>query len=348
MENKSDNSGIALYYPFINVQDIEWLKCSLLYWDAIRCIAPSENHFDDDIKYLSDEGVIIATNPREYSVDSSFKFAKKIKKYCNNQGKLDAKVRNYLNKISPELKDLTLHNDKFSERIFQEMDCKVVLGHFVKETSRFYHAQPYITALYLTVLASEMSNKINAPMLTDIPGLSGLGQHILWSDEIVPSVDEPENFLLQLDIQFPSAKELMNLTFDDIIIFRKNRTDERRRFRRAVEEIRRHAQGIKDTNALKDYLNDRKQEIQQAIDDHNKSLRDIGIKDFTSSIRASWPALFGFSVGHIAGGAAGILSAIGFAGISLAFNKISISQEYRKAIKECPWHYMINLERDLR
>jgi len=347
MENKSDNFGTALYYPFINVQDIEWLKCSLLYWDAIRCIAPSEAYFDDDIKYLSDEDVIIATNPREYSVDSSLNFAKKIEKYCNNQGKLDAKVRNYLNEKFPELKDLTLHSDKFSERIFQEMGHKVILGRFEDGVGKFYQAQPYISALYLMVLAAEMSKKINAPMLTDILGLSGLGQHILWSDEIVPSVDEPENFLLQLDIQFPSEKELMSLAFDDIIKFRKNRNDERRRFRRAVEEIRRHAQGIKDTNALTDYLNDHKQEIQQAIDDHNKSLRDIGIKNFTSSIRASWPALFGFVVEHIAGGPAGIISAIGLAGISLAYNKTTISQEYRKATKECPWHYLINLERDL-
>ena len=84
MAEKSDNFGIALYYPFINVQDIDWLKCALLYWDAIRCIAPSEDYFDEHIKFLSDEGVIIATNPREYSVDSSLKFAKKIEKYCRS------------------------------------------------------------------------------------------------------------------------------------------------------------------------------------------------------------------------------------------------------------------------
>jgi hypothetical protein len=34
MTDKSNNFGIALYYPFINIQNIEWLKCALLYWDA--------------------------------------------------------------------------------------------------------------------------------------------------------------------------------------------------------------------------------------------------------------------------------------------------------------------------
>ena len=348
MENKSDNFGIALYYPFINVQDIDWLKCALLYWDGIRCITPSPDYFEGDIEYLFDKGLIKPTNPKEYSMGASVKFVRKIQEYCHNQGELDVKVRNYLEKKFPQLKYVTIHNEKLCEKVFQEMGHKVILGGFEDGISEFYQAQPYISALYLMVLAAEMSKKINAPMLTDILGLSGLGQRILWSDEIVPSVDEPENFLLQLDIQFPSAKELMNLTFDDIIIFRKNRTDERRRFRRAVEEIRRHAQGIKDTNALTDYLNDQKQEIQQAIDDHNKSLRDIGIKNFTSSVLAVCPSLFGIEIEKIAGETAGILSAIGLVGITLAFNKTTISQEYRRATKECPWHYMINLERDLR
>ena len=348
MTEQTDNFGIALYYPFINVQDIDWLKGALLYWDAIRCIAPGEDYFDGDIKYLSDEGAIVATDPKSYSTDASVIFAQKMQKYCHNQSKLDIKVINYLKEKFPDLKDVQIHRAKFSEQVFRELGLKVVLGHFDENGfSRFYSAQPYIAVLYLTVLAGEMSKKINAPMLTDIPGLSGLGQHILWSKEIVPSGTEPENFLTQLDIYFPSQEELAKLPFDDILRFRQRRNDERRNFRKAVEDIRSKAQGMEDSNALVDYLNDRKQDIQQAIDDHQKSLRDIGVKSFTSSIKATWPSLFGIPVGVKAGGAVGLLSAIGLAGISIACSKTAISQEYRKTIKDCPWHYLINLEREL-
>jgi len=238
MKDNSNNFGIALYYPFINIQDIEWLKCALLYWDAIRCIAPERHHFNDEIKYLSDEGIIIPTNPKPYSIDASVAFAKKIKKYCHNQPELDKKVRSYLDERFPELKDVTIHRDKFCEEIFREMGHKIVLGCFEGGVSKFYHAQPYITALYLMFLASEMSTKIHAPMLTDIPGLSELGQYILWSDDIIPTEKHQDNILIQLDIDFPAPEQLMNLSFDDILRFCQQRNDERKRFRNAVEGIR--------------------------------------------------------------------------------------------------------------
>jgi len=347
MEQNKNNYGIALYYPFINVQDINWLKSALLYWDHIRCITPSTDYFKDDIKYLSDEGLIIATDPKDYRIEASGRFLKKLQKYCNNQGALDAKVRNYIEERFPELKDVPIHNEKLEEKLFQEMGHKVLLGHVVNGVSRFYHARPYISILYLMTLASEMSKKIRVPMLTDILGLSGLGQYILWSNDIIPQETDQNEILVQMDMEFPSSQDLLRLSFDDICIFREKRSEERRRFRRAIEEIRIQAQSIDDPNALADLLNDHKRQVQQAINDHKRTLRDIGIKNFTSSIKASWPSLFGISIGQIAGGLSGILSAIGLAGISIAFNKTSISQDYSREIKDCPWHYLINLEKEL-
>jgi cellulose biosynthesis protein BcsQ len=341
-----NNYGVALYYPFINVQDIDWLKSALLYWDHIRCITPSSDYFEDDIKYLYDEGIIIATNPKDYPTDASVKFVREMEKYCHNQGELDIRVINYLEGRFPELKNVTIHNDKLDERLYQEMGHKVVLGYFAADgVSRFYQAQPYISALYLITLASEMSKKIHIPMLTDIPGLAGLGEHILWSGAIIPENIRQGDILTQMNIPYPSVEDLERLSFDDIIRFRRGRNDERRRFRNTIEEIRYQSQSINDPNALADFFNAKKQEIQQAIDDHKKTLRDIGIKYFTSAIKVSWPSL---PIGQIAGGTAGILSAIGLVGISLASNKTSISQEYRKAIKDCPWHYLISLEQNLR
>jgi len=348
MTDKLSDFGVSLYYPFINVQDTEWLKCALLYWDAIRCIAPEQHHFNDEIKYLSDEGAIIATNPKPYSLDASVAFVKKMQKYCHNQGALDTKVRCFLEERFPELKDVTIHNDKFCEEIFREMGHKVALGHFEGGVSKFYHAQPYIAALYSMVLAMEMSTKINAPMLTDIPGLSDLGQYILWSDNIIPPKTQQDNVLMQLNVDFPASEQLAELSFDDILGFRQQRNDERRRFRRAVEEIRRKAQELDDPSALSDYLNEQKQEIQQSINDHRKTLNDIGIKNFTSSLNIAWPCLFGVAIGEIAGGVAGVLSAIGMVGMSLVKNKITVSQEHYKEIKNCPWHYLINLEQELK
>jgi hypothetical protein len=153
---------------------------------------------------------------------------------------------------------------------------------------------------------------------------------------------------VQLNVDFPASEQLERLSFDDILKFRQQRNDERRRFRRAVEEIRGKAQELDDPSALSDYLNEQKQEIQQSINDHRKTLNDIGIKNFTSSLKIAWPCLFGVAIGEVAGGVIGLLSAIGMVGISLAKNRVTVSQERHKEIKNCPWHYLINLEQELK
>jgi len=347
MTKQTDNFGTALYYPFINVQDLDWLKCALLYWDSIRCITPDESYFEDEIKCFRDEGAIIATDPKSYSHVASVKFAMKMEKYCHDQSELDKKVVGYLEEGFPELKNVTIHSDKFSDKVFKKLGHKVFLGHFEKGVSKFYHAQPYITALYLLFLAKEMSNKINAPMVTDVPGLSELGQYILFSEEIIPSDFKSDNMLLQLDIKFPSATDLAHLSFDDILKFRNQRNDERRRFRKAIEEIRQKSHALEDPHALADYFNDKKQEIKQTVDDHQKSLNDIGITHFTSSLIIVGIPLTAICAGKIACSTEGILSAIATISLLLVKSQVAISKERREEIKNCPWHYLINLMQEL-
>jgi hypothetical protein len=347
LTDKSNNFGVALYYPFINVQDIEWLKGALLYWDAIRCIAPGEQYFDGQIKYLYDEGVILATDPKPYSTAASLAFVQKVKRYCHNQGELDAKARDYLDQRFPQLKDVTVHSTKFCEKIFREMGHKVILGHFEGGRSQFYHAQPYITALYLMVLATEISKKINAAMLTDIPGLSGLGQYILWSDSIIPAGTQPDSILVQLDIDFPASGQLANLSFDDILRFRNKRSDERRRFRKALEEIRSKAQELEDPNALADYFKDEKQEIQQSLNDHKQTLSEIGITNFVSALNVCCPALLIAAVGACLDTVNTALASVAGICLSLAKWRAQVSKAIRDEREKCPWHYLINLEKEL-
>ncbi len=363
MSEIQNNYGVALYYPYINVRDIDWLKCALLYWDKIRCIVPTDetNHqsIKDDVtvliepvktaedclnphvKYLCDNGVVEPTSPKDYINAAVETFRNRISRYKDRWSELDIVLKKYSQDTRHDLQDMSIHGSKILKGTFEDMGIKLTVG-----GGDFYHAQSYVVALYISVLASEMSKRINAPMLTDTPGLAGLSQLILWSDEAIPHGTEPESFLLQLGIAYPSAKELRDLTFANLLEYRQKRNSERRRFREAVEEIRSTVQGLKDPNNLADYLSDKKQKIEEVIDDQRKTLNEIGIKDFASSIKAAWPLMIGLPIGAIAGPAVGIFGAIGLASISIAYSKAGISQEKRKAIKECPWHYVINIEEE--
>jgi hypothetical protein len=348
MTDKSTDFGVALYYPFINVQDIEWLKGALLYWDAIRCIAPGEDYFNEEIRYLANEGVIIPTNPKTYATDASVAFVGKVQKYCNNQGELDAKARSYLENRFPQLKNVPIHSDKLSEEIFREMSCKVILGHFHRGRARFYQAQPYITALYLMVLAAEMSSRINAPMLTDVQGLAELGQYVLWSGDIVPTETQEQSIVMHLGVYFPSSAQLVRLSFDDVLKFRERRKDERRRFRRAVEKITAKSQELDDPNALLDYLDEEKREIEDSLNDHKQTLSEIGITNFVSGLDVASPALITTAAGVWFDSINTPLAAIGGICLSLAKWRAQVSKAIREETRKCPWHYLINLEQELR
>ena len=60
--------GKALYYPYIQIQDSNWLKLSLLYFDGIRRIIPSYISPQDSpaIRRVVDEGLLEATTPEAY------------------------------------------------------------------------------------------------------------------------------------------------------------------------------------------------------------------------------------------------------------------------------------------
>lgn len=51
----------ALYYPTIDIEDDEWIKNAVLFWDEINTIVPEsmQNPYQNvDSKFLFDEGIL--------------------------------------------------------------------------------------------------------------------------------------------------------------------------------------------------------------------------------------------------------------------------------------------------
>lgn len=51
----------ALYYPYIDVKNEQWLRNAVLFWDSIRTIVPISHrdpYSNDFARTLSDEGVL--------------------------------------------------------------------------------------------------------------------------------------------------------------------------------------------------------------------------------------------------------------------------------------------------
>lgn len=57
----------ALYYPHIHFRSVEFLKCSLLYWEGVNRIVPRDFQPDDppEVKALIDAGLVTNVAPDE-------------------------------------------------------------------------------------------------------------------------------------------------------------------------------------------------------------------------------------------------------------------------------------------
>lgn len=69
MKNPVSQHGVMLYYPYLGIKDLNWLKAALLYWDGIRRIAPENEIYDDEpdeVRTVVNESLLLATDPQPY------------------------------------------------------------------------------------------------------------------------------------------------------------------------------------------------------------------------------------------------------------------------------------------
>lgn len=59
----------GLYYPFMRVRDLDWLKASILFWDKIWRLQPVtyQIHDEPELKVLVDEGLARSLHPEGYA-----------------------------------------------------------------------------------------------------------------------------------------------------------------------------------------------------------------------------------------------------------------------------------------
>jgi hypothetical protein len=63
-------SRTILYYPSITIQSPGWIRKSILYWDRIGTMIPrdfdTEQYFNEDMRILSDKGLLVPLYPEEH------------------------------------------------------------------------------------------------------------------------------------------------------------------------------------------------------------------------------------------------------------------------------------------
>jgi len=337
----------ALYYPYFRVQDVNWLKASLLYWDEISCIVP-ENYDPGNPEELKPaEEFILRLDPEPYTNRAELTFREHVLPLSEQHDRPEAQAT--LNAVAEAIGDrrIWIHADKMTHELRRELEWRGLLQWDTHD--RMQLAEGF-DALYMICLAKEMGLATRRPPLTDTEeyaecqALVQFDANVAVSRE-VQNAETESSVLVQLGIAMPSPQQLNNVPLQSIIDHHRKRDTERRAFRRAVEEIVSDASGIDDPIALEDFLAEKRRDIEQQMKDFRKTLDELRVNAASSVLGISVPAWKIAAVGGVllvAGPAAGVV----LAGLGITVKLVdwwaTVRRDHRQAVAECPWHYWMD------
>jgi hypothetical protein len=148
--------GFALYYPYIHLQDENWLKVAALYYDGLRRIVPEDFRTQDSktVKLLNDEFQFIKDlHPREEPRDIAegfLRFAHEELHDADKRRNLSSKI----GKLLPPESGFRIHGSKIADQLRAELPN---IGLAKKSDSRepWFDFEPVTGALYMTCLAKD-------------------------------------------------------------------------------------------------------------------------------------------------------------------------------------------------
>jgi len=165
----------ALYYPWIDIRDEKWLMSAILYWESIRTIVPESikrPYSTRTAEELQEAGVLTPLRVNS-SMDEVESLSEDIVKYLNTSETAELFMSNRLypranihtNKIPISLQELSrIHPDKLPNIIRRKIDNPNLLDN---RDGEWFYVDYRFADYYMTLLATHLSDRIGAGLLTD-------------------------------------------------------------------------------------------------------------------------------------------------------------------------------------
>jgi Family of unknown function (DUF6236) len=337
------STGTTLYYPYIHPRETSHLKAALIFWDRVRRIVPSSvthgDHVvgdDNDAQLLVDRGLLVSTRPEPYEEAASKRFFEHVEPR-SDRFRIDIETARDL-----ASRNSGIHIEKIGGAVLQRLQ-NLGLAHRFGEWVSMHDK---VGAFYMFCLASEMADKMSAPLLTDSPDDAAMGQALLFTPDATANLSEK---LVRLGINLPSPQQLQQLPMRKIAKFARRRAVEKQEFRAAVEGILETARSQTDQNAIDDYLSSQRVRIEAAVRNLRATIDElhVGAVSATAKITVPAGAAAAIAVLPLSHPAAAILGALG-----LTIGAISTYAETRGKLRQAkagtPYHYLLALEDDLK
>jgi len=264
--------GHALYYPYINLTNKNWLKHAFLFWDKISRIVPSSvtpSDNEDVIRIRSETGFIEDYSPDKWVVSNTFKdFIRFLERFTDiidqrKIGKLkDLQNRNYSKKRYDYLlsnafhrtQGTYIHIEKFDRKLVElliDLDLAVPGENQWENWVRIDNDLGFI---YMTYLAKVISIEKSLPIVTDIEEFYSHAS--IAEQEVVSNYHSNiEHKIGNLLITSFVPKDINSVPIDKLIKIKEKYSQERRAFFGTVSELCQKIPSIDNKSALTDALN---------------------------------------------------------------------------------------------
>nr|WP_294566393.1 DUF6236 family protein [uncultured Rhodopila sp.] len=361
------SSSVSLYYPHTEVRNEHWLKSALLYWDGgIRRIVP-EGFVPpdlDEIKMVSDAGLITNTSPFPYLDETTNAFTARLNQMLAGRTPADFSERAYfVEGAEDSIRDFMakersqgFFDDSLammhSNKIDEQLKARLIASGFARAYSVDFIMNRTLVAMYMTMLADVMSRRIGEPIVTDRPDYERYGRWAAYSsDDSNPSASNLE-ILLRLRVDFPGPTELAEVPMARVLAFRKHHLDEMRAFRSGIEDILSSISKLQDRNAVERSLREAGEKVRRELKEYRRAMRAANLGITRSAMQLSVPSAFvaiaPFVHGSLViGGLSTPITPLIFgAGLTLAaLGVLTDNRETRqKARANHPFHYLIRMK----
>ena len=366
----------ALHYPHIDIENSDWLKTAVLFWDSISTIVPEsvrQPYRHHDSEYLASVGFLrpIYVNSNDEAVvgieedilnavfTPSFFAMLSTPRNMRSYGIFHEKMSYRLR----EILESGIHVEKMSWGIRHKLQ---EYGDAFSQDNMFYTDDSF-AYLYMVTLANKIcENRSIALVASDTQ--SEEVANLLRLDNQLPlgygyeshrMLRRHRNFCrgrerhfeqgIMLDLIINGLRISPEVPLADIIEFKERHKDELRAFRVQLNKL---VQGVPQNQSL--------QAVQQTIRDmyDNEFLREYNqlIKALKTS-KIKWFADSLVKISAITASATGIPMILGAtvpqalfagAGVSLLASVVSYNVDKRQQLSDNPYSYLLAMERELR
>jgi hypothetical protein len=359
----------ALYYPWIDIRDDSWLKTALLYWDTVQTIVPesmTHPYSSALARVLQEKGFLLPLRVNS-DMEEIQDLAQAAVAYLETTkgGELQALLterrgpRRLLEKRRLMYRGLTgLYPEKLAWQIRQMLPQYGAIfggnGEPLKVDSAF-------AAYYMTLLATRLSERIGAALLTPLSAAEQLAISARLDSQLAvkPRGTRPwgprrwippalaQGMLAHLAIERISIDP--DTPIDRLIEFRQQHSDELARFRTKVEELTADVISDLPLEALRQKILDTyNNEVTPAISDLKQALAARSIRWLGEGLLRITFLSAGSSSMLLAAGLSVPTALLAGAGLSLIVSGAIYNSDRAESLRANPFTYLLTVGSSLR